>query len=187
MQKSALRKLVREYRSEVPRERWLELSEGIQSSAAAMVSKLNAKKVHVYLASPGHLEVDTSELYNSLLALHITTVVPRVLSDSGDMESVVVNYSTRFQQNKWGIREPVDGQVASPESFDIVFVPMLAADMEGRRLGFGKGFYDRFLANTEAVKVGLCPEDFIFDRIPFEPHDVSMNFIITEFRIIRIK
>ncbi|MCH8494046.1 MAG: 5-formyltetrahydrofolate cyclo-ligase [Balneolales bacterium] len=187
MQKATLRKLVREYRNEVPRERWMVLSEGIQSNAASIVSMLNAKNVHVYLASPGHLEVDTSELYNKLLANHIITAVPRVLSDSGDMESVIVNYNTRFQPNKWGIREPVDGEVASPDIFDIVFVPMLGADMNGNRLGFGKGFYDRFLAITEAVKVGLCPEDYMFDRIPSEPHDVSMDFIITESRIIRIK
>ena len=187
MHKATLRKLVREYRNEIPQKRWMELSKAIQSNAEYMAVAVNATKVHVYLASPGHSEVDTSELYNSLLARHITTVVPRVLSDSGDMESVVVNYSTRFQQNKWGIREPVDGAIANSDRFDIVFVPMLGADMEGRRLGFGKGFYDRFLGSTDATKVGLCPEDFMFDRIPIEPHDISMDFIITESRFIRIK
>ncbi len=71
------------------------------------------------------------------------------------------------------------------EEIDLVIVPGIAFDERGYRLGYGKGYYDAFLAGRAAVKVGLAFEELLVNRIPEEAHDVPMDLIVTEQRVIR--
>ena len=66
------------------------------------------------------------------------------------------------------------------EEIDLVVVPGIAFDRRGHRIGFGGGFYDRFLANVQVVKVGLCYDDLILQEIPNEPHDVPMDIVVAQ-------
>ena len=67
------------------------------------------------------------------------------------------------------------------DKYDIIFVPMLAGDRSNNRLGYGSGFYDKFLTTQpQALKIGLCYSKNIADKIPAEPHDVKLDQIITE-------
>ena len=73
------------------------------------------------------------------------------------MKAVLVNDDSSFKKNAWGIAEPVNGTVVAPTDIDIIFVPLLAFDKAGHRLGYGKGFYDRFLplCRQDVVKIGF--------------------------------
>jgi len=83
-------------------------------------------------------------------------------------------------QKSWGVIEPQKQIIADIQSIDIIFVPLLGIDNKGNRLGYGKGYYDRFLETSDALKIGLVFEDFILESIPSEKHDVKLDGFITE-------
>ena len=73
--------------------------------------------------------------------------------------------------------------VIAPEKLDLVIVPALAYDLAGFRLGYGGGYYDRFLTGTQAFKAGLARERLIMDMLPRESHDIAVDSVITEEKI----
>ncbi|MBU1992529.1 MAG: 5-formyltetrahydrofolate cyclo-ligase [Patescibacteria group bacterium] len=93
-----------------------------------------------------------------------------------------------LQKGRFGIKEP-NGQndEVAPEYIDLIFVPGIGFDLTGHRIGFGLGYYDRFLKKTNCLKIGLAYEFQIIDNVPGEPHDVPVDMIITEKRIINTK
>jgi 5-formyltetrahydrofolate cyclo-ligase len=111
--------------------------------------------------------------------------VPRIIAGSDQMDAVLVNDETEFSVNAFGIAEPVDGEITQPKSLDLVIVPLLAFDLSGHRVGFGKGYYDRYLSNcrSDLIKLGVSffdAEEEILDRNVF---DVPLNYCITPFRV----
>ncbi len=85
-----------------------------------------------------------------------------------------------------GIKEP-EGVEYSPDVIDLVFVPGVAFDIHGYRLGYGGGFYDRFLSETRAYKVGLAYDFQVVRELPVGKHDVPLDIIVTPTRIIKPK
>lgn len=80
-----------------------------------------------------------------------------------------------------GLREPDPARCAAVDGgFDLILVPGLAFDRRGGRVGYGAGFYDRFLATTAATKVALAYSLQLFDAVPVEPHDHAVDRILTE-------
>ena len=97
------------------------------------------------------------------------------------MEAVVVDDDTNYQLNKYNIAEPVDGTIIVPEAIDMVLTPLLAFDANGYRVGYGKGYYDKFLAmcRPDVLKVGFSYFDPI-DRIAdVDEFDVPLDICIT--------
>ena len=106
---------------------------------------------------------------------------PRTNLHDLTMEAVVCNADSIFEANAYNIPEPTDTDTADPALLDMVIIPMLAFDSNGNRVGYGKGFYDRFLARCrpDCLKVGLSyfdPVDSIDDANEF---DVPLNLCIT--------
>ena len=98
-----------------------------------------------------------------------------------EMEAIEVNADTAFQKNGWNIHEPMDGTVTDAAAIDMIFVPLVIFDLHGYRVGYGKGFYDKYLqqCRPDCVKVGFCyfePLDAIDDTREF---DVPLNLCIT--------
>ncbi|HKP68681.1 MAG TPA: 5-formyltetrahydrofolate cyclo-ligase, partial [Pyrinomonadaceae bacterium] len=89
---------------------------------------------------------------------HIETVVPRVDFGTGSIQSLKFTHETELVRNAWNIDEPSHDEIVDTGLIDLVLVPGLAFDRSGHRVGYGKGFYDRFLAKCreDCVKVGLC-------------------------------
>jgi 5-formyltetrahydrofolate cyclo-ligase len=92
-----------------------------------------------------------------------------------------------LKTGQFGIREPVEGR---PEialnRLDFVLVPGIAFDLQGRRLGRGKGYYDRLLAEVRGKTCGVAFDEQIVDEIPVEPHDIHVNCILTPTRWIEL-
>ena len=110
---------------------------------------------------------------------------PVVDFDTKQMDAVLVHDETDFVENSFGIPEPEDGSLVDPQEIDMVFVPLLAFDQEGYRVGYGKGFYDRFLqkCRKNCLAVGFSyfdPVERIKDRNQF---DVPLNYCITPDKI----
>ena len=86
------------------------------------------------------------------------------------------------------MREPASGCPEIPlEKFDLILVPGVAFDLSGNRLGRGKGFYDRILAEASGIKCGVCHDFQLLEKIPAEPHDAKVDFILTPARCVRRK
>jgi 5-formyltetrahydrofolate cyclo-ligase len=140
------------------------------------------KVIHVYRPMQAKGEVDTLPFVRHLEILNpgLTLVVPRV-SGSTDLEHLVWEADTFFATSAWGIPEPEEGIRVIPDAIDLVLVPLLTFDREGYRVGYGKGMYDRFLAQCrpDVVKVGLSlfdPVSRIDDRGEF---DVPLSIGVT--------
>ncbi|MFL5773514.1 MAG: 5-formyltetrahydrofolate cyclo-ligase [Flavisolibacter sp.] len=106
---------------------------------------------------------------------------PRTNLKDLSMEAVVCSADSIFEANEYNIPEPLDSAIAAPLSLDIVIVPMLAFDLQGNRVGYGKGFYDRYLkgCREDCIKIGFSyfePLDSIDDASEF---DVPLDFCIT--------
>ncbi|MES2329738.1 MAG: 5-formyltetrahydrofolate cyclo-ligase [Bacteroidota bacterium] len=98
-----------------------------------------------------------------------------------EMTALAIHEDTIYHTNAWGITEPKEGEVIDPTQIDLIFVPLLAYDTKGYRVGFGKGFYDRYLARCreDIVKIGFSyfgPVDEIADTDQF---DVPLTYCIT--------
>ncbi len=116
---------------------------------------------------------------------NLKVAFPVIDFSSSQMRAVLVDDDTEFLENKYGIHEPEAGEEVSPEEIDLVFVPLLAFDKSGYRVGYGKGFYDRFLVKCrpDVITVGFSyfePVDSIEDR---NEHDVPLNYCITPHKI----
>jgi 5-formyltetrahydrofolate cyclo-ligase len=99
----------------------------------------------------------------------------------------VKNPADEIVIGKFGVREPAPGCLEiSLEKFDLVLVPGVAFDLSGNRLGRGRGFYDRLLAKISGVKCGVGYDFQLLEKIPAEPHDGKMNFILTPARCVKI-
>ena len=97
------------------------------------------------------------------------------------MTHFLLTDSTKLVKNSYNIPEPVDGIQISTEQIDVVFIPLLAFDKTGHRIGYGKGFYDRFLANCkpETLKIGLSFFKAEITNFDYLSSDIGLNYCIT--------
>lgn len=106
----------------------------------------------------------------------------------GLMEAAAYAGEACLQQGEHGIWQPQNTSVLAPEGLDLILIPALAFDIDGYRLGFGGGYYDRYLRRTRASRLGVCWECCIsFDSLPREKHDEPVHYIATEERCSIVK
>ena len=132
-------------------------------------------------------EPDTRALIRAALAAGKRVAVPRCLGD-GLMEAREIHSLDALEPAAFGLLEPgADAPRVAPEALDLALVPCVGADRQGRRLGHGAGYYDRFLRDLRAARVCLCRSAALLEAAPAEPHDVRMDWIICEDGTIEIK
>lgn len=94
---------------------------------------------------------------------------------------------SRLELGSFHIEEPTGNDFVDVDDIELIIVPAVAYDRRGNRLGRGKGFYDRLLASAKATKIGVGYEFQLVDDIPSEPHDVPVDYVITQSLTIKIK
>lgn len=103
--------------------------------------------------------------------------LPRVNGDDLD----IINYQPgMLHKGSYDIMEPDGNMTVDSATIDLIILPGVAFDRKGNRLGRGKGFYDRFLSQTNATTIAVCFECQLVDSIPTEPHDLPAQFIVTK-------
>lgn len=137
-----------------------------------------ATSVHIYRSFGD--EVETWPFFEYAWGLGKTVAVP-VTTASG-LNHVRVTRETQWQSGPFGIPEPSTSEGESMDDVTLVVVPVVAFDKAGNRIGYGKGYYDRFLANTRAMTMGLAFECQRSESIPTESHDIALSCIATEQR-----
>jgi len=134
-------------------------------------------------------EVDTREFLRRVLSDGKTLCLPRVIRSERRLVPVAVDRLNALQPGAYGIPEPpADWPPADASAIDMICVPGVAFDGRGGRLGFGGGYYDRFLRDLRGpVRVGLAYEFQVLDRVPVGPVDVLLDYLCTERRIIECR
>lgn len=157
----------------------------IMKRVLGLQSVQDAVRVFCYVSRPP--EVDTWELIAELLDRGKEIYCPRMLP--GDtMEAVRIDDLTDLKRSKYGIYEPLENQdTAEASELDLALVPGLAFDRKGMRLGYGKGYYDRFFSDGDAIiKVGLAYAYQLVADLPALPDDIGMDIIVTESEILNM-
>lgn len=141
-----------------------------------------AEKIYFYY--PLGNEANLLPLAAVALAQGKQTAFPRV--DGDDMEFYQVHGLSEFALGAFGVMEPVGGEKISAEH-GLVFVPGLVFDRVGGRMGYGKGYYDRYFARyPECFKLGICYQMQLIPQVPCDRHDVIMDGVVTEQRIFKV-
>lgn len=135
---------------------------------------------HIFLSISEKKEVNTEYILHILYGKDKSVCVPKANFLTGALQHILLQENTPIKTSTHGIPEPVNGVEIEPAQIDVVFVPLLAYDRSGNRLGYGKGFYDRFLTNCtpECIKIGLSfypPEPII----EFNHNDIPLDFCVT--------
>jgi 5-formyltetrahydrofolate cyclo-ligase len=143
------------------------------------------RSVMLALYAPIHHEVETAAVAGEALSTGRTLLYPAV--EGNDLQFRRVAALSELAPGRYGIPEP-KGESCNPDDADLIVVPGVAFDLFGRRIGYGKGFYDKSLHRLEGrgKLVGFCYDFQLFEEIVGEPHDVTMDLIVTEMRVVRV-
>ena len=147
--------------------------------------------IHTYLPIQKRIEVDTYPIINALKENHpsIRIVVPVTIMTDRLLKHFYWKPGDPLVENKWNIPEPDPDQSmpAEIQDFDLVVIPLMAFDLKGNRIGYGAGFYDRFLADCkdETMMVGLSHFPHEDQWITSEQYDIDLDYCITPERVYK--
>ncbi len=145
MTKKELRKIYKEKRKSLSTEQITDFENIIYSK----IKELDFQKVsfaHIFLPIKRLHEINTYPIIHYLWSLDVRTVICKSDFSNNSLSHFIYDENTLLEENKWNIPEPINGSQIAPQQIDLVFVPMLISDELNYRVGYGKGFYDRFLA-----------------------------------------
>ena len=181
MNKSEVREKMHKLRASMSSESRSILSRDIAKKVFAEIIRRDFQRVMCYYSYKG--EVDTHELVKMLKKSGIQVALPR-METGRDMTARIWNKES-LVPNKYGIQEP-PASAEKMENIEAVIMPGLAFDYNGTRLGYGGGYFDRFLQNRDAYRIGICFDAQLLRSLPSEEFDIPMNTIITDCRVIEL-
>lgn len=146
----------------------------------------NADAILFYAALDDEINID--ECIDFALSKGKKAALPVCLDDNGNMKFYYIDSLNDIQTGYFGVREPDTDICREVTDFNntICIVPGIVYDKNGYRLGYGKGYYDRFLENYSFISVGLCYNELIIDALPIGEYDVPVNYIITQNGLLAI-
>ncbi len=140
-----------------------------------------------------HREVMTSPIHAILInePYYHQLIFPKVEKNTSQIIPYLTDKKSTFLASDWGILEPMDDTSVrlNPTDIDLIFIPLLAVDTQGHRVGYGKGFYDRFLAQAkpDVIKIGLGLAELIEPIDDLNPYDIALDFAITPLSTYRFR
>lgn len=165
-----------------------QLSENdIEEKSLTIANKLlqldiwNKNYFHVFLPIESHQEVDTELILHLLSGKDKEILISKSNFETREMTHYLLTDNTKIKKNEYNIPEPVDGIEVTSKKIEVVFVPLLAFDKKGHRVGYGKGFYDKFLSECQpdVIKIGLSffeAEELIND---VHEADIQLDYCVT--------
>ena len=179
LEKKELRRRVREELSALSRSELVRSDDALFARFLALPQVEEAKTIFAFWGIPGK-EPDTSRLIGELVRRGKTVGLPRMLPEHR-MEVRRYDPDIDLVKVSFGISEPgEDCPLLDRENIDLVLVPAVCYDRRGYRLGFGGGYYDRWLEGFSGVTVGLCREAVLRETVPTEAHDAKVELLLTE-------
>ena len=142
----------------------------------------------VLLYSSASSEVVTHKMIDKVLADSKRLALPKCIDKNGNMLFYYIKSAEDLIDGMYDIKEPATDELADSFSdSDICVVPGLSFSEDGYRLGYGKGYYDRFLQNFPGTSIGLCYDECLAHSLPIDRYDKKVNYIITDKTIYKIK
>lgn len=178
--KAELRTRILRGRNSISRAQWRHNSDAICDTILNSFEYRNSENIHCYISMNDRFEVDTHLLIKHLIKDGKQVIVPVANFKSGELSHSYLHSFDTLKANKWGVLEPIEVKPAEISSIDLILLPLLGVDRKGNRLGYGKGFYDRFLSQISIPTFGLIFDDFILDEIPTENFDIPLYGFISE-------
>ena len=179
MDKRQIRKKLKAKRKNIPEDKKEIYDKEISLKIAETDYYKNAKQVLVF-ASVGD-EFKTEYIIEKCRRDKKTLFYPLCIDSQGKMEFFRVNSDLDLQIGMYGIPEPKPTcEKYIPKENDLIIVPCLSVDKSGYRIGYGKGYYDRFLRNFKGVSICPCYDELLTDSLPTDEYDVKINILITE-------
>ncbi len=187
MLKKELRIKYKELRKNLSKEEIENKSLAIANQLLQLNTSIDDRKVwqgtyyHLFLTIEEQREIDTEFILQILAGKDKEIVVSKSDFATLGMSHYLLTDNTKFKKNEYNIPEPINGLDVPVNKIDVVFVPLLAFDLKGNRVGYGKGFYDKFLSEckSETIKIGLSffEAETIIEDVSL--NDIRMNYCIT--------
>ena len=189
MLKKELRKIYLARRTALPETEREEKSLSIKNNFFENFDLTKIRCLHAYLSIEKFGEIDTRPIFERVWREFpaIETLVPRVNYKTGEIDALRFSPETGTEKNAWHIHEPTHDERVEAEAIDLVLVPLLCFDRRGFRVGYGKGFYDKFLIKCRAdcLKIGLSFFEPVEEISDANELDVPVDFCITPEKIWR--
>lgn len=174
MDREEIRSLKKEERSKINSVKRGNFNQAIQNKLLELLQPY--QKVGIYLNLPN--EVDTLSILPKLL--EEKDVVASSKCFENNLQFYQIHKVSELSEGCFSILEPLEKTLVSKEELEVILVPLIAFDQNRNRLGFGKGYYDRYLTGFAGKTIGLAYECQKVDNIPIEPWDIPLDSIITE-------
>ena len=181
IQKAALRKHLLEKRDATSAELRDISSDRIHQNLKQISSFTNSQNIACYF--PIGSEIDTHNIMLEILEQDKTLLLPRIVNNN--LEFCVVPNLEKLEKGSFEIMEPKES-CKKAEKINCMLIPTVGVSKTGVRLGYGKGYYDRFLSSTDTVKISLTYSKQIVKSIPTDPHDIKIDWIVTEDENVKI-
>lgn len=183
MNKDTLRKIYLEKRKNLNPEELELKNRRIQHHLFKGIDFNNQKIIHTFLPIHKNKEINIWPILSHLREnfKDIKIIISKSDFQTFEMTHYIYKEDTILLENKLGIPEPHQGEIYLNFNFDIILIPLVIFDLQGHRVGYGKGFYDRFLSNcsSEAIKVGLSLFDPVSKIQDTDEHDISLDHCAT--------
>ena len=135
---------------------------------------INSRVIAIYKSLDN--EVSTNKLIEYSLSIGKIAVVP--ITNKNDMNFYKIDNNTKYTKSNFGVDEPISNEIYT--NIDLFIIPGVVFGRDLNRIGFGKGYYDRYLENNTGIKIGICFEEQVVDTINNSTNDIKMNKIITD-------
>ncbi|WP_436514680.1 5-formyltetrahydrofolate cyclo-ligase [Ekhidna sp. To15] len=180
--KSYFRKVILHYRILADGLMYTQRNEQLCEAITSFLKGKDFQKIHTFLAIKENNEPDISPLFEKLWQDGKQVIVSKTDFMFKQMRHYLLEEHTQLELNKKGIPEPVGAVEIALDDLDIIFVPLLLSDKQGFRIGYGGGYYDRLLAETNSLKVGLSLSPPVDEILQKEDWDIPLDYLITPFK-----
>lgn len=188
MDKQTLRKVYLEKRKTLSTAEYDRRNQLLTEQLLALINKKAFKNIHIFLPIISQREPNTFPLIYQLWENHPEINVITSISDlnTPEMQHYRIDKQVIIQPNKWGIPEPQNAYLFPINEIDCVLTPMVVGSKTGNRIGYGKGYYDRFLAkcNSTTKFVGISLSPFLDGSLYSDQYDIPMNVMVNPFQTI---
>jgi 5-formyltetrahydrofolate cyclo-ligase len=188
VEKAGLRAEMIARRGSIPETSRVAMSKAIAGFVTSLPEVITARSIQLYLPMPGHTEVSTLPLVDALSAMDKQLSVPVV--QESDLYSAAYRKGDPLKIAAFGQPEPEAVVMVDESNLDVILIPLLAFDRRGYRIGYGKGYYDRFLHRLYSLgirpsRIGLAFSLQMIDEVPSDPWDEPLDGAVHEHGIIR--
>ena len=143
--------------------------------------------LHIFMPIKSFQEINTWPIIHGLWAKNIRVVAPVMNLQTNTISSYQLTKETQLSENEWKVPEPMNSTQINENTIDVIVMPLLAFDKNGYRVGYGRGYYDKFLSTLDSspLKIGLSFFPPINKIMDLNSHDIPLDYCITPERIYK--